>query len=95
MRPLGFKGSNPLQGIKVPLCILAFFVHASQQRGKGARVHARSSAHGRASPSPHRCSPSFVALRLLLFQGCNKIFYQKQNGITAPNMEDHQEVDHQ
>lgn len=64
-------------------------------KGKGARVHARGSAHGRASPSPHRCSPSFVALRLLLFLGCNKIFYQKQNGITAPNMEDHQEVDHQ
>ena len=52
-------------------------------------------SRSRASPSPHRCSPSFVALRLLLFLGCNKIFYQKQNGITAPNMEDHQEVDHQ
>ena len=42
-----------------------------------------------------RCRPNFVALRLLLFLGCSRIFYQIRNDRAAPNMEDHQEVDHQ
>lgn len=104
MRPLGFKGSNPLQGHKGPFVYPCFFsssprtAPASRDVGCDCIVLETTNNVLRllivATP-PRRCRPSFVVLRLLLFLGCNKIFYQKQNGITAPNMEDHQEVDHQ
>ena len=63
VRPLGSKGSNPLQGhagVCMYPCVFSRAAcprhdrktAASLTRGKGARVLARGSVHGRATPSP-------------------------------------------
>ena len=73
------------------VCILAFFhvlralataeKRCVMQQGAGARVLARGSVHGRATPTP---LASRAALRLWLFLGCNRISGQTQNDIASP-----------
>ena len=78
MRPLGSKGSNPLQG----LCTFAFSssprtAPASRDVGCDCIVlePPPPSRRLRALSRPRRrCRPNFVALRLLLFLGCSRIF---------------------
>ena len=71
VRPLGSKGSNPLQG-HAGVCMYPCVFHVLRalattekrcviSRGAGARVLARGSVHGRATPSP---LSSRAALRL-------------------------------
>ena len=92
VRPLGSKGSNPLQGhagVCMYPCVFSRAAcprhdrknAASCSRGAGARVLARGSVHGRATPTP---LASRAALRLWLFLGCNRISGQTQNDIASP-----------
>ena len=90
--PFGSKGSNPLQD-HAGVCMYPCVFHvlralataeknaASCSRGAGARVLARGSVHGRATPTP---LASRAALRLWLFLGCNRISGQTQNDIASP-----------
>ena len=91
VRPLGSKGSNPLQG-HAGVCMYPCVFHVLRalattekrcviSRGAGARVLARGSVHGRATPTP---LASRAALRLWLFLGCNRISGQTQNDIASP-----------
>ena len=91
VRPLGSKGRTPYKVMQGSVCILAFFTccvpsprpkkRCVISRGAGARVLARGSVHGRATPTP---LASRAALRLWLFLGCNRISGQTQNDIASP-----------
>ncbi len=105
VRPLGSKGSNPLQGHKGPFVYPCFFrlvaggaVVRALHRHRPHLVFKTTNNVLRllvvAAP-PRRCRPNFVVLRPLSFLGRNRIFCQRQNDRAAQNTEDHQAVNHQ
>ena len=76
VRPLGSKGSNPLQVLWL----------------QGRLAYKVSLRSFRDCEPSHRQRPHFnfcLALRLLLFLGCSRISGQRQNDKSFPYMEDH------
>ena len=96
VRPLGSKGSNPLQVLYRQVGLLIKFrcgrsVTASPRTGNVLTSTFDVSPFTSHSGVGPRRSSSFIlphsfclALRLLLFLGRNMIFHQKQNGRTFP-----------
>ena len=97
VRPLGFKGSNPLQGHKGPFVYPCFFsssprtAPASRDVGCDCIVLETTNNVLRllvvATP-PRRCRPSFVVLHPLSSLGCNRISYRIRSDRAFPCMED-------
>ena len=91
VRPLGSKGSNPLQG-HAGVCMYPCVFHVLRAlattektlRHLQGRRRARTCTRKRARSRDTHTLASRAALRLWLFLGCNRISGQTQNDIASP-----------
>ena len=92
VRPLGSKGSNPLQGHAGVCMYPCVFSRAACPRHDRKTLRHAAGAQARAYLHEEACTvarhphplASRAALRLWLFLGCNRISGQTQNDIASP-----------